>query len=618
MSYPRVGKDSPGRVVFLSFPLDCVPFNGAAPDDETTLLRNILNFLLPGANGVGTIQLDQRVYSVPDKVTVEVGDSDLRGKGQLLVTFAANSSTTQTTVTLTESSHPGLFRGSLILVTNNPTSNQLAVRNGDKITATYVDASNNSNVVATASIDTVAPAIAGVQATTDVASATVTWTSSEPADSLVQYGESVLLDRTAYDPALVTNHSVVIGGLAANRLYHYQVVSRDEAGNTATDDNHGALYTFQTHPALTPPWSDDLESGAPGWTVVPDPSGSDMNWTLGTPQNGLESSAHSGTHAWGSDLDGQQFALIASSYLFSPLIDLSGVSQATLSFWDAYDFSSGLEQGQILISTNSNASLSSLPVLADFSGGSAPVWQEESLDLSAYAGKTIQVVWQYQGVSIGSPVNGWLIDDLGISGTAVGSTGTLIISNNLSQAAFTVTGGISQSGGGLTTIISNAPAGQYTIQFQDVSFYQTPPPQTNTLSAKGTVSFRGDYTFIDANRNGISDAWEKYYFGAELTNRTDLTDSDGDGMSDYAEFIAGTDPTNAASKLVFTSAVVQTNSAVQFQWSAVPGRSYQLLSSSNLTTWVPIMGWTQATRSPMAFTATNGVGDRVYRVEVRP
>ena len=34
MSYPRVGVDSPGRVVFLSFPLDTVPATGSPPNNE--------------------------------------------------------------------------------------------------------------------------------------------------------------------------------------------------------------------------------------------------------------------------------------------------------------------------------------------------------------------------------------------------------------------------------------------------------------------------------------------------------------------------------------------------------------------------------------------------------
>ena len=66
------------------------------------------------------------------------------------------------------------------------------------------------------------------------------------------------------------------------------------------------------------------------------------------------------------------------------------------------------------------------------------------------------------------------------------------------------------------------------------------------------MNFTGNYTFLDANHNGISDAWEMDYFGSVATNRTQLTDTDHDGMSDYAKFIAGTDPTNPASRFYFT------------------------------------------------------------------
>jgi hypothetical protein len=90
-------------------------------------------------------------------------------------------------------------------------------------------------------------------------------------------------------------------------------------------------------------------------------------------------------------------------------------------------------------------------------------------------------------------------------------------------------------------------------------------------------------------------------------------------MSDYDEFIAGTNPTNAASSLVFTGATVQNNSTLQFQWSAVPGRSYQLMSSTDFTTWTPVTDWLLASRSPMSVTVTNKVNQAVsYRVQVRP
>ena len=58
MSYPPIGVDNPGRVVFLSFPFDTIPTNGAAPNNAVTLLRNIINFLAPGANGQGVVLLD--------------------------------------------------------------------------------------------------------------------------------------------------------------------------------------------------------------------------------------------------------------------------------------------------------------------------------------------------------------------------------------------------------------------------------------------------------------------------------------------------------------------------------------------------------------------------------
>jgi hypothetical protein len=616
--YPPIGLDSPGRIVFLSFPLDAVPASGSSPDNETVLLRNILNFLVPGANGAGVIFLDNTVYTIPDQITVEVGDSDLAGTGQAAATFSTSSSTNRVTVTLFETAHPGLFRGAITLVGANAAANQLVVHTGDLVTANYFDASNNRNVVATATVDTVPPTITQVAATTGFGDAFVTWASSKQADSLVQYGESVLLDRTAYSSALVTNHSVTVGGLSANRTYFYQVVSRDQAGNTTVNDNQGNLYTFQTLRAPKPPWSDNLESGAPGWSVVPDPSGTDINWQLGTPTNGLQTSAHSGTNAWGSNLKGQDFNT-GSTFLYSPVIDLSGFSQVTLTFWSSFDFTSGLEDGQLGISTSSSTPPVDIPTLVDYTGLSALDWEQETVDLTPFSGQTIQVVWYYFGFPFGSTLNGWLIDDVSITGVAGG--GTVVVTKNLAQGTFTLVGPLSQSSGtGIATTITNAVPGQYTVQFGDIAFYETPAAQTNNLANGGTLTFKGNYTFVDANHNGISDAWEKYYFGEVSTNRTQYTDTDGDGMSDYAEFIAGTDPTNPDSNLRFLSTTLQTNHLFNIQWSAVPGRIYQIESSTNLQTWLPLTDWLQAQASPMSYatTTTNNSRALFYRVQVRP
>jgi hypothetical protein len=609
--------------VFLSFPFDAVPTNGTSPNNAVELLRNLINFLAPGANGAGVIQLDNTVYTTNDVVTVEVGDSDLAGMGQTTVTMAASSRTNQTTVTLYETTHPGLFKGLVTLVAANAATNQLAVGNGDTLTATYFDSSNHRNVTAAATVDTVPPVISQVAATTDYANAKVTWLTSKPADASVQYGESQSPAHSSYVSALVTNHAVTVSGLLANRTYYYEVVSRDQAGNTSVDDNHGNFYVFQTLKAPTPPWFDDLESGAPGWTVVPDPTyGSEINWTLGTPHNGLATSAYSGTNSWGSDLDGNQDFFLASSYLYGPIIDLSGLTSATLTFYDVCDFSQIYEDGIVYISTNSSTPPGNLPMAADLSG-TVDLWDQESVDLTPWIGQTIQVVFYYEGVVV-NPVYGWTLDDIRITGVVAG--GTIIITNNLGQGTWSLSTLSSiglvpvQSGVALSITLSNLPAGQYVVQFGDVPYYQTPISQTNTLIAGGTLNFPGNYTFLDANHNGISDDWEKAYFGAVTTNRTQFTDTDGDGMTDYAEFIAGTNPTNAASRFYFTGEMLPGDNLVQMQWTVVTNRLYQVNVSTNLSGWVPVTDWLQASNNPtMNYTVTNsGGGARFYRVQVRP
>ena len=634
LSFPNPGVDNPGRVVFLSFPFDTIPTNGAAPNNAVNLLRKIVKFLAPGANGQGVISLDNTVYTTNDVVTVEVGDSDLAGTGQTQISFVASSRTNRTTVTLAETTHPGLFRSVLTLVGGVAATNQLRVQNGDTITATYFDASAGSNITATAGIDTVPPVISQVAATTDYYNAKVTWLTSKPADSSVQYGLSPLPDHSSYVSALVTNHTVVVSGLLPNRTNYYQVVSRDQAGNITVDDNGGNFYTFQTLKAPTTPWSDNLEGDVSGWSFVPDPVyGSDLNWTNGTPDNGLVTSAHSGANAWGSDLNGNQDFLLASTYLYAPIIDLSGLKSATLNFWQACDFSRvdpffGMyfEDGIIYVSTNGTASPASLIMVADLADTATAGWEPaDPVDLTPFVGKTIQVVFYYEGVAIGDTIYGWTIDDISITGVVAG--GTISITKNLGQGTWSLSslsaiGPVPvQSGAAPSVTLSNLPAGQYAVEFGNVPYYITPTDQTNMLVAGGSVNFTGNYTFLDANHNGISDAWEMAYFGSVTTNRTQNTDTDGSGMSDYSKFIAGLNPTNPASRFVISSVTVTSNRQVQLQWTTVPDRLYQLQASTNFAPLVPITDWQCADGSNITYTVTNfdsGPYAHMFRVQVRP
>src|SRR5262249_18495522 len=139
-------------------------------------------------------------------------------------------------------------------------------------------------------------------------------------------------------------------------------------------------------------------------------------------------------------------------------------------------------------------------------------WEQEEIDLTPYLGHVIRLAWSYGLFSFDAvPRPGWLVDDVSITVTNI-VRGSIQVSNNIAQASFTLTGPIKQTGQGASFTLPSAPVGQYTITFDDVPYYIKPPPQTNVLGTNATLVFQGNYTFPDANNNGISDLWELHYF----------------------------------------------------------------------------------------------------------
>jgi hypothetical protein len=123
---------------------------------------------------------------------------------------------------------------------------------------------------------------------------------------------------------------------------------------------------------------------------------------------------------------------------------------------------------------------------------------------------------------------------------------------------------------------------------------------------------------VDTNANGLSDQWEQQYWGAGGANHNRYTDGDGDGFSDYAEFIAGTNPTLPNSHLRVTGYSMQANGMVLLQWPSVAGRIYQVQGSTDLANWTPVSSWIQAAAGTTSFTLPATGPPRFYRIEVRP
>jgi hypothetical protein len=96
----------------------------------------------------------------------------------------------------------------------------------------------------TIELDLTAPTISNVAVTNLTSnSATITWTTNEPATTQLRFGTTSSLGQTTpLDSSLTTVHSVTLAGLSAKKRYYYRAVSKDAAGNQRV----GSINSFVT------------------------------------------------------------------------------------------------------------------------------------------------------------------------------------------------------------------------------------------------------------------------------------------------------------------------------------------------------------------------------------
>ena len=100
-------------------------------------------------------------------------------------------------------------------------------------TATPLPSDTPAPTATLAQTDTTPPAITEINVPSiDETSATITWTTDEPATSQVKYGLEDTYGKTSdIDEQLTTSHTVTLTGLKTDTVYHYRVISNDISGN---------------------------------------------------------------------------------------------------------------------------------------------------------------------------------------------------------------------------------------------------------------------------------------------------------------------------------------------------------------------------------------------------
>lgn len=123
-----------------------------------------------------------------------------------------------------------------------------------------------------------------------------------------------------------------------------------------------------------------------------------------------------------------------------------------------------------------------------------------------------------------------------------------------------------------------APGGALSVEIA----YVLPTGEVSPRSAVG----QGRAWGADRNFDGLPDDWQEHFWPGAARYPGPHEDTDGDGATNLEEWLAGTDPTDATSRL--TVRVQPTPLGLRVEWTSRPGFIYQLQASPDGKVWTAV------------------------------
>jgi hypothetical protein len=222
--------------------------------------------------------------------------------------------------------------------------------------------------------------------------------------------------------------------------------------------------------------------------------------------------------------------------------------------------------------------------------------------------------------------SGWLalnVSNPGAPSLRTSATGTVFSLASSGPTLVTAGGDGEVKAFSVTNILSPVPFKQFNASMLALKMSISGPYALTANDAAGLNVF--EMVPQDANHDSLPDDWQQRIVDADpndsITGIADVlpnADFDGDGLSNAAEYLAGTNPTDANSAFVAQALrTSSTPSSYEVRWYSTPGKTYTIYKSNNLLAGFTVLQSGLAATPPVnSYTDVSGSGTAYYMIGV--